>query len=77
MVVFGTRPEVIKLAPVVHAARGAGDLALSVVSTNQHTEMQQQMLDVFGIKPDHELHLMEFNQGSPTSRRERFMGSGP
>jgi UDP-N-acetylglucosamine 2-epimerase (non-hydrolysing) len=62
MVVFGTRPEVIKLAPVVHAARGASDLSLCVVSTNQHTEMQQQMLDVFGIKPDHELHLMEFNQ---------------
>ena len=63
MVVFGTRPEVIKLAPVVHVARGAGDLTLCVVSTNQHIEMQQQMLDVFGIKPDHELHLMEFKQG--------------
>jgi UDP-N-acetylglucosamine 2-epimerase (non-hydrolysing) len=63
MVVFGTRPEGIKLAPVVHAARGAGDLTLCVVSTNQHTEMQQQMLDVFGIKPDHELHLMEVKQG--------------
>lgn len=63
MIIFGTRPEVIKLAPVVHVARGAGDLTLSVVSTNQHTEMQQQMLDVFGIKPDHELHLMEANQG--------------
>ena len=63
MVIFGTRPEVIKLAPVVHAARRAADLSLCVVSTTQHTEMQQQMLDVFGIKPDHELHLMEFNQG--------------
>lgn len=63
MIIFGTRPEVIKLAPVVHVARRAGDMTLCVVSTNQHIEMQQQMLDVFGIKPDYELHVMELNQG--------------
>lgn len=62
MVIFGTRPEVIKLAPVVYAIRSGSELTLTVVSTNQHTEMLQQMLDVFAIKPDHELGLMEVNQ---------------
>lgn len=62
MVVFGTRPEVIKLAPVVSAVQHCGDLSLSIVSTNQHTTMLQQMLDVLAIKPDYELGLMEANQ---------------
>jgi len=62
MIVFGTRPELIKLAPVVHAFRARSDVALVTVSTSQHTEMLQQMLDVFDVKPDHELGLMEANQ---------------
>jgi len=62
MVIFGTRPEVIKLAPVVHAAKARLDLALTLVSTNQHADMLEQMLEIFAIKPDHELGLMEVNQ---------------
>ncbi len=62
MVIFGTRPEVIKLAPVIHAMKACEDLGLTIVSTNQHTEMLQQTMEVFAIRPDQELHLMEINQ---------------
>ena len=63
MVVFGTRPEVIKLAPVIAAIRDTARLTLTVVSTDQHAEMVQQMLEVFAIKPDHELGIMTAGQG--------------
>jgi UDP-N-acetylglucosamine 2-epimerase (non-hydrolysing) len=62
MVVIGTRPEVIKLAPVVHALAEASDMTVRLVTTNQHEEMVDQMLAVFGLKPDRELRLMEPNQ---------------
>ena len=63
MVILGTRPESIKLAPVVHElrTRGAGVRA-SVVSTGQHREMLVPMLDLFGIRPDHDLALQRPDQ---------------
>ena len=60
-VVFGTRPEAIKLAPVVLALQ-ATDLACHVCVTGQHRHMLDQVLDVFGIRPDADLDLMEPNQ---------------
>jgi UDP-N-acetylglucosamine 2-epimerase (non-hydrolysing) len=62
LVVLGTRPEVIKLAPVVHALRGRPGIGVAVCCTNQHIELVQPMLEVFGLKPDHELALMVPNQ---------------
>lgn len=63
MVVFGTRPEVIKLAPLIAEARRRSDaVQLIVCSTGQHREMLDQALAVFGIKPDVELALMQANQ---------------
>lgn len=62
MVVFGTRPEVIKLAPVIHELRVRSEATLVTVSTNQHTEMLRQVLDVFHLQPDYNLGLMEPNQ---------------
>jgi len=61
--VFGTRPEAIKLAPVVRALRTdpAGG-ATRVCVTAQHREMLDQMLDVFGIQPDYDLNIMEPDQ---------------
>ena len=53
MVVLGTRPEVIKLVPVIFALRQHG-LPTYVLSTGQHREMLQQMLDVFELTPDHD-----------------------
>jgi UDP-N-acetylglucosamine 2-epimerase (non-hydrolysing) len=60
--VFGTRPEAIKLAPVILAMRGRTDLMPHVCVTGQHREMLDQMLTVFGITPDVDLNLMQPNQ---------------
>lgn len=59
MVVLGTRPEVIKLAPVVHALRESGDAArVTVCSTGQHREMLQSALSAFDLEADVELSTM-------------------
>lgn len=61
-VIFGTRPEAIKLAPVVLALRRTRGLACSVCVTAQHREMLDQVLSVFAIVPDRDLDLMRPNQ---------------
>ena len=61
-VVFGTRPEAIKLAPVILALRKRADLDVSVCVTGQHRQMVDQILPVFGIRPDADLNLMTANQ---------------
>jgi len=60
--IFGTRPEAIKLAPVVLALRNHPMLQPHVCVTGQHRQMLDQVLDVFGIVPDVDLCLMEPNQ---------------
>ncbi|WP_342617356.1 UDP-N-acetylglucosamine 2-epimerase (non-hydrolyzing) [Rhodoferax sp. GW822-FHT02A01] len=63
MVVFGTRPEVIKLAPVVIEARKhEEEIELVVCSSGQHRHMLDQALAVFGITPDVELAVMQDGQ---------------
>ncbi|MGC8971727.1 MAG: non-hydrolyzing UDP-N-acetylglucosamine 2-epimerase [bacterium] len=62
MFVFGTRPEVSKLAPVIFEARKEPKLATVIVSTGQHREMLDQMLNVFNIAPDVDLAVMEERQ---------------
>jgi len=61
-VVFGTRPELIKLASVITGLRTAG-LEVELISTGQHDEMLRQMLDHFQLEPDFNLGLMEPGQG--------------
>lgn len=61
-IVLGTRPEAIKLSPVILAMRDDPFFDCRVISTGQHREMLDQVLDVFGIKPDVELSLMCPNQ---------------
>ncbi|HAH0994039.1 TPA: UDP-N-acetylglucosamine 2-epimerase (non-hydrolyzing), partial [Escherichia coli] len=58
MVVFGTRPEAIKMAPLVHEIKKNPELELKVCVTAQHREMLDQVLDLFNIKPDYDLNLM-------------------
>jgi UDP-N-acetylglucosamine 2-epimerase (non-hydrolysing) len=60
LVIAGTRPEAIKLAPVMQAllARKRNACALKVCITAQHREMLDQVLDLFGIVPDYDLNLM-------------------
>jgi UDP-N-acetylglucosamine 2-epimerase (non-hydrolysing) len=61
--VFGTRPEVIKMAPVVWELAKHPDRVLSVICcTAQHRQMLDQMLDLFQIVPDYDLNLMEERQ---------------
>jgi len=62
LVFMGTRPEAIKLAPVVAALRKTDDLACTVVATGQHKEMFQQVIDRFGVAVDADLDVMRPNQ---------------
>jgi len=64
-IVFGTRPEAIKLAPVVLGCRAREGLATSVCVTAQHREMLDQVLETFGIVPDVDLALMTPDQSLP------------
>jgi UDP-N-acetylglucosamine 2-epimerase (non-hydrolysing) len=61
-VIFGTRPEAIKLAPVILALQERPGVECLVCVTAQHRQMLDQALDVFGIVPTTDLNLMEPNQ---------------
>jgi UDP-N-acetylglucosamine 2-epimerase (non-hydrolysing) len=60
--VFGTRPEAIKLAPVVRCLQGDPRFDARVVVTAQHRAMLDQVLAVFSIQPDHDLNVMQAGQ---------------
>jgi UDP-N-acetylglucosamine 2-epimerase (non-hydrolysing) len=66
MVVLGTRPEAIKLAPLIAALRARPDIFETIVcSSGQHREMLAQALETFGIEPEINLDVMTPNQGLP------------
>ncbi len=63
LIVFGTRPEAIKMAPVIKEFQKYSDqFETKVCVTAQHREMLDQVLDFFEIKPDYDLNLMQQNQ---------------
>ena len=62
LIVFGTRPEAIKMAPVIRAIQEAPDMECVVLATAQHRQMLDQVLQVFGITPDIDLDIMHPNQ---------------
>jgi len=62
LTVFGTRPEAIKMAPLVHALAGDSRFESKVCVTAQHREMLDQVLELFEIKPDYDLDLMKAGQ---------------
>lgn len=62
LVVFGTRPEAIKMLPVVRALRAKPGLSPVVAVTGQHRQMLDQVFEVFGEKPDIDLNLMSPGQ---------------
>ncbi|WP_440236446.1 non-hydrolyzing UDP-N-acetylglucosamine 2-epimerase [Brevibacterium casei] len=62
MVVYGTRPEAIKVAPVIKALERSDDMRPIVVVTAQHREMLDQVNEAFGISPDVDLNLMTHGQ---------------
>ncbi|MFB9999772.1 MULTISPECIES: non-hydrolyzing UDP-N-acetylglucosamine 2-epimerase [Brachybacterium] len=62
MTIYGTRPEAIKLAPIIRAIDADPDLENVVVVTGQHREMLDQVNDMFAIRPDHDLDIMVAGQ---------------
>jgi len=65
LVVFGTRPEAIKLAPVIHELRRHPELETRICVTAQHREMLDQVLKLFNIEPEIDLNLMKPGQSLP------------
>ena len=61
-VIFGTRPEAIKLFPVVNALKATERIDCNVLVSAQHREMLDQVLEVGGITPDHDLNVMQPGQ---------------
>ena len=62
MTIFGTRPEAIKMAPLVKELEKRKEIESIVCVTAQHREMLDQVLDVFDIKPDYDLNIMKQGQ---------------
>ena len=62
LIVFGTRPEAIKMAPLVRAYLEDSSFITKVCVTAQHREMLDQVLDFFEIEPDFDLNIMKPNQ---------------
>ncbi len=62
LLVFGTRPEAVKMAPVVRALLDSTEVQPIVCLTGQHREMVEQILPTFGITPDYDLDVMARNQ---------------
>lgn len=62
MTVFGTRPEAIKMAPLVKELKSREEIECIVCVTAQHRQMLDQVLEVFDIKPDYDLNIMQVGQ---------------
>jgi UDP-N-acetylglucosamine 2-epimerase (non-hydrolysing) len=62
MTVFGTRPEAIKMAPLIKELENRDNIDSIVCVTAQHREMLDQVLDIFNINPNYDLNLMKSNQ---------------
>ncbi|MGD0897236.1 MAG: UDP-N-acetylglucosamine 2-epimerase (non-hydrolyzing) [Thermoguttaceae bacterium] len=73
-VFLGTRPEAIKLAPVIKALRAAPDFETSVVSTGQHREMLRQVTEIFQIEINHDLDVMQPGQTLPELTARLMVG---
>ncbi len=65
MVVFGTRPEAIKMAPVIRALRAKPGIETLVAVTAQHRQMLDQVLELFELTPDEDLNVMTPGQSLP------------
>ena len=77
MVTVGTRPEVVKMAPLVHEFKRHSDVFETIlVSTSQHRQMLDQALEVFELVPDFDLDIMEPGQGLCSSTARALEGMG-
>lgn len=76
MTVFGTRPEAIKLAPVLQGLADHAALASTVVVTGQHREMLDSVLHLFDITPDHDLEILRPGQSLVSITTRALHGLG-
>ena len=60
--IIGTRPEAIKMSPLIHELRNDSDLCVTILATGQHTDMLLQALKDFDLEPDHNLNIMKTAQ---------------
>ncbi len=74
MTVFGTRPEAIKMAPLVKELKGRREIEVVVCVTAQHREMLDQVLNVFHIIPDYDLDIMKKGQTLTEVTTRALMG---
>lgn len=74
LIIFGTRPEAIKMAPLVKAFQADNLFQTKVCVTAQHREMLDQVLDFFSIHPDFDLNLMRMDQNLYTLTAEIIVG---
>lgn len=76
LILIGTRPEAIKLAPVILQLRKSSTLAPIVCSTGQHKEMLESAMNEFDIHPEIELNVMTHNQSLPELMGRLLLGLG-
>ena len=62
MLVFGTRPEAIKMCPLVNELKSRKNIITKVCVTGQHRQMLDQVLEIFGVEPDYDLSIMKDKQ---------------
>ena len=77
LIIFGTRPEAIKMAPLVNQFLADDRFETKVCVTGQHREMLDQVLKFFNIKPDYDLSLMKPNQNLYNLTAEVIAGLKP
>ena len=77
LVVFGTRPEAIKLCPLVLALRAHSQLEVKVCVTAQHRFLLDQVLEAFAVRPDYDLGLMRPRQSLFESTSRILIGLEP
>lgn len=77
MVIFGTRPEAIKLFPVINALKSKNNILCEVLVSAQHRQMLDQVLTISGIVPDYDLDIMRPDQSldALTARLLETIGS--
>jgi UDP-N-acetylglucosamine 2-epimerase (non-hydrolysing) len=77
LVIFGTRPEAIKMAPLISLLRDSSQINCMVCVTGQHREMLDQVLDLFNIKPDQDLNVMTKGQTLSELTSKIILGLDP
>lgn len=77
LVVLGTRPEAIKLAPVIRRLRREPGFRIRICATSQHRDMLAAMLRTFGLRPDHDLDIMRPGQRPDQVLRRVMAGLDP